>query len=428
MTSSPMTEIQLGYGQRALPFSFDPSRLHSLTLDSSSKLPLSDVDIGAALDSPIASPPLDELIHPEDSVLIVVSDATRATGSAQIVNLVVRRLIQCGVSPTRLSIIFATGIHRPVSEQEKLELLTPFIVQRVRTIAHDAYDPQTLSFLGVTEGGVAVEVNRALTEFSRIILVGGINFHYFAGFTGGRKSVCPGLASSATIETTHMLALDFEKGGRKAGVGTGLLDGNVVHEECERVTTLVNPTFGINAIIDEKKRVVGIYCGDWRLSHRAACESYLSEHSIEIEAKRDLVIVSCGGSPHDINMIQAHKALEMASYACKDGGTILLVAECVDGLGRPDFLKWFESANSNALVEILRDRYEVNGQTAWSLLTKTERFRVYLVSELPHRDVECMRMIPSETLAEALQSVGSYESGFILPRGAGILPRLATMK
>ena len=127
-------------------------------------------------------------------------------------------------------------------------------------------------------------------------------------------------------------------------------------------------------------------------------------------------------------MIQAHKALEMASYACKDGGTIILVAECVDGLGRPDFLKWFESANSNALVETLRDRYEVNGQTAWSLLTKTERFRVYLISELPHRDVERMRMIPSETLAEALQSVRSYESGFILPRGAGILPRLATVK
>jgi nickel-dependent lactate racemase len=423
-----MTEIQLGYGPRSLPFSFDPNRLQSLTLDSSSKLPLSDVDIGAALDSPIASPPLDDLIHSEDSVLIVVSDATRATGSAQIVNLVVRRLVQCGVSPARLAVIFATGIHRPVSEQEKLELLTPFIVQRVRTIAHDAYDSQTLSSLGVTEGGVAVEVNKALTDFSRIILIGGINFHYFAGFTGGRKSVCPGLASAATIEATHMLALDFEKGGRKVGVGTGLLDGNAVHMECERVTTLVNPTFGINTIIDEKKRIVGIYCGDWRLAHRAACKSYLSEHSIEIESKRDLVIVSCGGSPHDINMIQAHKALDMASYACKAGGSIILVAECVDGLGRPDFLKWFESANSNALEQTLRGGYEVNGQTAWSLLTKTERFRVHLISELPHRDVERMRMIPSETLAEALRNVRSYESGFILPRGAGILPRLATVE
>jgi nickel-dependent lactate racemase len=126
-------------------------------------------------------------------------------------------------------------------------------------------------------------------------------------------------------------------------------------------------------------------------------------------------------------MIQAHKGLEMASYACKDGGSIILVAECVDGLGRPDFLKWFESSNSSALEETLRSQYEVNGQTAWSLLTKTERFRVYLISELPHRDVERMRMIPSETLAEALRNVRSYESGFILPRGAGILPRLATV-
>jgi Uncharacterized conserved protein len=116
--SCPMTEIQLGYGQRSLPFSFDPNRLHSLTLDSSSKLPLSDVDIGAALDSPIASPPLDELIHSEDSVLIVVSDATRATGSAQIVNLVVRRLVQCGVSPARLAIILPLGfIDRSVNKR-----------------------------------------------------------------------------------------------------------------------------------------------------------------------------------------------------------------------------------------------------------------------------------------------------------------------
>src|SRR4029453_18373467 len=192
---------------------------------------------------------------------------------------------------------------------------SPFIVQRVRMLTHDAYDPQALSHQGITESGVAVQVNKALTEFSKIILIGGINFHYFAGFTGGRKSICPGLASAGTIEATHMLALDFDIGGRKAGVGTGVLDGNAVHEECERVTKLVNPTFGINTIIDEKKRVVGIYCGDWRLAHRAACESYLSEHSIEIESKRDLVIVSCGGFPHDINMIQAHKALEMASYA-----------------------------------------------------------------------------------------------------------------
>jgi lactate racemase len=354
----------------------------------------------------------------------VVSDATRATASAQIVNVVVRRLIQAGVSSTKLAIIFATGIHRPVTEQEKVDLLTSFIVQRVRTLNHNAYDPGTLRSLGTTESGVPVALNKALFEFSKIILIGGIRFHYFAGFTGGRKSICPGLASAATIESTHMLALDFENGGRRHGVGIGLLDGNAVHQECERVAKLVGPTFGINTIVDEQHRVVDVYCGDWQAAHRAGCEDYMSSHSVGIGEKRDPVIASCGGFPHDINLIQAHKALEMASYACKEGGSIILLAQCRDGLGRPDFLKWFESKDSVALEKQLRDKYEVNGQTAWSLLTKAERYRVYLISDLPPDDVKRMRMIPADSLEEALKRINGCGNGFIMPRGADLLPRL----
>jgi nickel-dependent lactate racemase len=420
-----MTEVKLGYGHEHITFEFDPENLSVLSADSRSEAPLSDIEIGKALDSPIGSPQLDDLISSQDSVLIVVSDATRATGSAHIVNLLVRRLVQFGVSPADMAVIFATGIHRPVTEKEKLELLTPFIVQRIRTLTHDAYDGRALSALGITERGIPVEVNKALTEFSKIILIGGVGFHYFAGFTGGRKSICPGLASARTIEGTHMLALDFDRGGRAVGVGTGLLDGNAVHEECERVATLVAPAFGINTVVNEEKRAVGVFCGDWRLAHRAACDEYLQSHSVEIQQKRDLVIASCGGFPHDINMIQAHKALEMASYACNEGGVIILLAECRDGLGRPDFLKWFEEKNSAALERRLQTQYEVNGQTAWSLLTKAERYRVYLVSDLPDDDVKLMRMIPADSLDCALQSAGPYVNGFVMPRGAGALPRLS---
>jgi len=418
-----MTEIELGYGEETITFNFDTDRFSLLAQRGSSQVPLTDVEIGAAFDTTIDSPPLDELISDADSVLIVVSDATRATGSAQIVNLLIRRLIQGGISPSNIAIIFATGIHRPVTDQEKLELLTPFIVQRIRTIVHDAYNPENLIVLGVTERGVEVQVNKALTEFSKTIVVGGIGFHYFAGFTGGRKSICPGLASSATIEGTHMLALDFEKGGRKAGVGTGLLDGNAVHEECERVANLVNPSFVVNSVVDEKKRIVGLWCGHWRTSHRTACQAYLKDHSVEISAKRDLVLVSCGGFPHDINLIQAHKALDMAAYACKEGGAIILVAQCRDGLGRSDFLKWFESATSAALEKRLQDKYEVNGQTAWSLLLKAERYRVFLVSDLPPHEVRQMRMVPVPSVQAALDDIGSTTEGYIMPRGAAYLPR-----
>ena len=411
--------VKLRYGRRSLDFSFDDARFSVVSKNSADYTPLSDFEVGVLFDS------LDEIVGSDDSVLIVVSDATRATASAQVVNLLVRRLVQAGVSPSNIAIIFATGIHRPVSEIEQTELLTSFVVQRLRVIQHDAYDRTRLTTLGKTESGVTVEVNSALQEYSRVILTGGITFHYFAGFTGGRKSICPGLASANTIEATHMLAMDFEAGGRKDGVRAGVLDGNAVHEECERVATLVSPAFGINTIVNENKRAVKMFCGDWRLAHRAGCDYYLDQYSVEIPSKRDIVIVSCGGFPHDINLIQAHKALDMAALACKDGGTIVLLAECSDGLGRPDFLKWFDASDSRALEARLVNGYEVNGQTAWALLTKAERYRVCLVSELPDDDVKRMRMVPVRTIAQALEDAGSGD-GFIMPRGAAVLPRITT--
>jgi nickel-dependent lactate racemase len=417
-----MTEIRLGYGTSYLSLSFDQTRFQVLSESSQDNQALSDVEIGNALNAPIKSPPLEDLFCAGNSVLIVVSDATRSTASAQILNLLVRRLIQVGVSPADLAIIFATGIHRPVTPAEKLELLTPFIAQRVKTIDHDAYDASQMVSLGTTDRGAPVEVNRALRDFSHVVITGAIGFHYFAGFTGGRKSICPGLASARTIEATHMLAFDFETGGRRDGVGTGLLDGNAVSEECERIASLIAPSFCINSVVDERGRAVRVYAGQWQAAHRAGCTEYLRDHSAAINEQREVVIVSCGGSPYDINLIQAHKALDMAAHACRDGGTIVLLAECRDGLGHPSFLKWFDERDSSALEVRLRESYEVNGQTAWSLLTKAERYRIYLVSDLPDSEVLRMRMIPERSLFDVLDGFDPEATGFIMPRGAGVLP------
>ena len=419
-----MTSIELGYGRSTISLDYDPARFDVLAPDERASHPLSDVEIGAALDRPIDSLPLEEQVTAGDRVLIVASDATRATGSAQIINLLVRRLIENGVQPGDIAIIFATGIHRPVRADEKAELLTPFIAQRIRTIDHDAYDSAQLIQLGVTEHGTPVQVNRALKEFDKIILTGAVGFHYFAGFTGGRKSICPGLAAAHTIESTHMLALDFERGGRREGVGAGRLSGNAVHAECERVATMIDPAFSINAIVDERGRCEKVFAGHWRTAHARACEDYAAGHSVQIPEKREVVVVSCGGSPYDINLIQAHKALDMAASACGDGGMIVFLAECVDGLGRSDFLKWFESADSRALEVRLREAYEVNGQTAWSLLTKAERFRIRIVTKLPEDDVRRMRMLPVSSLDEALAPLSPNARGYIMPRGAASLPLL----
>ena len=221
-----------------------------------------------------------------------------------------------------------------------------------------------------------------------------------------------------------MLALDFECGGRRAGVDTALLDGNAVHEECERVAALIAPVYSLNAIVDEQGRATEVYAGHWRTAHRQACDQYLQAHSTSLAERREVVIASCGGYPYDINLIQAHKTLDMAARACKDGGTIILLAECRDGLGRPDFLKWFEPEFAAALEGRLRESYEVNGQTAWSLLTKAERFHLVLISELPDDDVRRMRMTPLRSLADALSQLDVRARGFILPRGAALLPML----
>lgn len=417
-----MQEMQLAYGSGTVDLAFAEDQFEVLAPNAAPRQPLSDLEIGQALDSAIDSAPLEELLTSGESVLIVASDATRATASAQLINLLLRRIIQQGISPAEITVIFANGIHRPTTAAEKQALLTPFITQRIKAIDHNAFDEKQLTFLGETERGTPVELNRALTEFSRVILTGGINFHYFAGFTGGRKSICPGLASARTIEATHMLALDFEGGGRRSGVGSGKLEGNAVHEECDRIAALIDPAFSINAVVDERGRATQVFAGNWRAAHREACDQYLREHSTMIAEKRDVVIASCGGYPYDINLIQAHKTIEMAAGACKDGGTIVLLAECREGLGRPDFLKWFDSESAAALESRLRESYEVNGQTAWSLFTKAERFRVVLVSQLPDEEVTRMRMIPARSLQDALGMLDETARGFILPRGAALLP------
>jgi len=417
-----MSHVELGYGRGSLTFEFEDGRFAILEPAAGEERPLTDAEVGALIDDPFDSQPLEEIISPGESALLVVSDATRATGSAQVVNLLVRRLVQLGVAPHDLRVIFATGIHRRVTREEKAELLTPFIAQRVRAFDHDAADESRHVSLGVTERGTPVELDRALFDHSHVILTGAVGFHYFAGFTGGRKSVCPGLASKRTIEATHLQALDFEKGGRRAGVGTGRLDGNAVHEECERIAAEAAPSFLVNTVTDERGRVVRLYAGDWRAAHRRACAEYADSHTMKISERRAVVVASAGGAPHDINLIQAHKALEMASYACADGGHIVLVAECADGLGRADFLKWFDAADSRELEARLRQSYEVSGQTAWSLLTKAERFRVHLVSTLPDEDVRLMRMRPARTIEEALAQVGGETGGYVMPRGAAFMP------
>lgn len=422
-----MPKIELKYGKTQIPFEYDENQFEVLGFEKQIA-PLSDAEIGAKLDNPIDSKPLEEIINDGESVLIVVPDATRQTACGQIVNLLVRRLIANGTQPFNISIIFATGIHRKVTDDEKRELLTPFIFQRIKTIDHSAKDLMQIAGLDSKQfvrfgeiNGTPIELNKALTEHDHVIIVGGITFHYFAGFTGGRKLICPGLASAQTISATHKLAFNCATKSRQEGVGTGLLDGNAVHEAFMQVAAKINPSFSINTIVNDKGEAVELFCGDWIEAHRTGCEFYAANHTIEIAEKRDLIIVSCGGFPHDLNLIQAHKALETATHACTDGGTIIFLAECADGLGRKDFLNWFEAENAERLAEILCANYQVNGQTSWNLLRKAERFNIQIITALPENETRRMRLHKANSFGEVLARMNENQKGYILPFGAKFL-------
>jgi nickel-dependent lactate racemase len=414
-----MPTIKLAYGKSTINFAFDENQFEIIgkSVETSA---LTDIEIGAKLDNPIDSKPLEEIINAGESVLIVVPDATRQTASGQIVNLLVRRLIAGGTMPFDIRIIFATGIHRRVTDAEKRELLTPFIHQRIKTLDHNARDLAQIVRIGETDDGIPIAVNRALLEHDHVIIVGGISFHYFAGFTGGRKLICPGLASSQTISATHKLAFDCEIKSRRKGVGTGLLDGNAVHEAFTKVVAKIPPTFSINTIVNDKDETVDLFCGNWLTAHQTACDAYAAQHTIEIAEKRDLVIVSGGGFPFDTNLIQAHKALDAAAKACTDGGTIIFLAECAEGLGRSDFLDWFQAENSSALAEKLCAKYQVNGQTAWSLLRKTEKFNIKILTSLPEETTRSLKIQKARNIEDGIINLAEGKS-YIVPFGAKFL-------
>jgi nickel-dependent lactate racemase len=412
-----MPEVTLNYGGTSFEYEFDPDRFQVFGGNISSRA-LSDADLGERLEHPIGSRPLDEIVSAGETVLLVVPDATRQVGSGQIVNLLVRRLIAGGTAPHEITIIFATGIHRKVTDVEKAEILTPFILQRIKTLDHDPRNLADLVNLGETSTGIPVELNRAVVEHDHVAIVGGITFHYFAGFTGGRKLICPGLGSTRTISATHKLAFDCATRSRREGVDTRILDGNAVHEAFVECVEKAPPSFAVNSITHEDGSIASLFCGDWKASHRAACDTFAAEHTIEVSERRELVIASCGGSPYDLNMIQAHKALDAASRACREGGTIVLLAECEDGLGRADFLDWFAAGSSAELAERLCEKYQVNGQTAWNLLRIAESHDVRIVTALEQSVASKMRLDKID--AAEIQRLITHKNarGYILPAGA----------
>jgi nickel-dependent lactate racemase len=256
-----------------------------------------------------------------------------------------------------------------------------------------------------------------------------VPFHYFAGFGGGRKSLLPGVSSRSSCMASHFSLLNAGEGsGKNPKAVAGNLEGNPVHEAMLEACAMRPPDFILNTILTPEKKILAAFAGDWLEAHLAGCRFYADAFSHPITEKADLVVVSCGGYPKDINLIQAHKSMEYGSRALKPGGVMILLAECRDGYGNATFFNWFGYASCGELESALRKHYEINGQTAWSVKEKAGRFRIVLVSQLPPAEVETMGMIPARTPQQALELalplLPEAYTAYLIPQGGTVLPVL----
>jgi nickel-dependent lactate racemase len=416
--------MEVKYGSTSFPLELPPDRLAGFILPAlaHSATPPEDI-ITTALG---ACQPVISSFRPGEKVVIVTSDITRYTGSEIYLPLLVERLNRQGIPDSDLEILIALGIHRAQTPHEHGRILGR-LYGRIRVRDHDCDDPAELVSIGWTSDGIDVRINRAAVEADRLILTGAIGFHYFAGFSGGRKSLLPGIASRQACMASHFAVLNPAPGsGKNRYAVSGNLDNNPVHRAMSEACALAAPAFILNTILSPDRQIIAAFAGGWREAHEEGCRYYREHFAHPLREKADLVVVSCGGFPKDINLIQAHKSMEYAAQALKDGGVMILLAECRDGFGNSSFFSWFRHKQLDRFEAALRETYEINGQTAYSLLYKAQRFRIILVSEFAAKQVEEMGMLPADSLDEALRLASGLLPpdwmALVMPEGGSVLP------
>lgn len=407
----------------------DVSRLNMRVLEPDlPRATLTGPALEAALAQPIASPPLAQLSAGARSALIVLSDATRIARADRILPHLFRIFAAGGIPPARVTLLIGGGNHRPPTDGEIVHIVGPELPDGAEIRIHDSSDESSLIPQPPTSRGTSASLNRLLFERDLVVTISAINAHYFAGFGGGRKSVFPGVAGREGIIANHRLAIDFTRGSLAAGVETARLDGNPVNEDICEIVARRPPDFSINTLLNPEGEIGGIWSGHWQEAHRAACEGFLRHHGVTITQRLPWALVSAGGHPKDIDLIQSHKTIQYAARAVQPGGAMLIFARCPEGLGSGGFDRFFPIADLRALLNTISRRSPKNGQTAVALYQKVREFRIGLVSELPGDIVSAIGMTPFSAPAEGiawLRRLADGAQGYCLPHGAITLPLVA---
>jgi nickel-dependent lactate racemase len=382
-------------------------------------------EVKKILDEPVpvgSAKPFDKIFSVKRTVAIVVPDKTRKAGVDKVLPGLLDRLHRIGIKDSSVVIVFALGIHPKQTDRERESIVGNGVFGRYRCIDHDCRGD------GVEVGAFAGEpllINREVAGSDGVIVISGVKPHYLAGFGGGRKSILPGIASYGNALAYHRLSLDTKSPGRHPCVGPFMLDGNPMHEQAVEAARMVPVDFYLTTVVDAEGSICFV-SGGAAESFYTACDYSKRVSMLEIERKGDVVIASCGGYPGDVNFIQAHKSLDSACMAVKGGGVVILVAECREGFGNDTFLNWFDHGDADSIGMALRDRFEINGQTAMAVREKSSAVKILMLSELNDADVKRMGITPIKTFAEgiaiALKIVGNDASVLILQNGGTSLP------
>lgn len=414
---------ELKYGKGTVTVELDEKNLLAELLPNEIAADLTGVEeVRRSLSEPIGTDGLSKLAVGKHNVVIVTSDITRPVPSYKIIPSILDELQKAGVKDDDITVVFALGSHRGHTEEEKRHLVGDAVYDRVKCIDADASDCVRV---GVTKAGTPVDIFRKVAEADFKICVGNIEFHYFAGYSGGAKAIMPGVSTREAIQCNHRMMVRHE-------ACAGRLDGNPIREDIEESGKLLGIDYIVNVVLDAHKEIIKCVSGDSVKAHREGCAFLDTLYKCRIPEKADIVLVSAGGFPKDMNMYQAQKALDNAKHAVRDGGTVIWIAECTEGMGEKHFEEWMTGhKKSSDMIDHLHRDFVLGGHKAAAIALVLEKAKIVLVSNYSDDFVRAVHLTPAKSAQEALDQAfaeyGKEAKVIIMPLGGSTLPSVSEM-
>lgn len=379
-----------------------------------------------ALDDPIGSEPLEKIAAGKKSAVIIASDHTRPVPSKFIIPEMLRRLRK-GNPAMDITILIATGCHRKTTEAELISKFGREIVEKEKIVIHDSGNVDMLTDLGELPSGGSLKINRLAVETDLLVAEGFIEPHFFAGFSGGRKSVLPGIAARETVLANHCAEFIDSPFAR-----TGILENNPIHKDMLFAAEKAKLAFIVNVVINGEKEIVRAFAGNREKAHEAGCRFLSSCCGISVP-QADIVITSNGGYPLDQNVYQSVKGMTAGEAVCREKGVIIICAGCSDGHGGEEFFKILSSMSSpeallKKISQVPRNK-TLPDQWQYQILARIlQKFTVILVSdECDHRMINAMGIksaaTPDEALKTAFEILGDDASVAVIPDGVSVIIR-----